>query len=294
MVYIDSEGKVNDNTYLIDAMLYRLPHQMSIYVIENNGMRLLIDTGDSIAANKIFRKLKEFNLLPIHKVLITHSHWDHFQGHEKLGKKLGDIEILASEHAIENLKNPEKINDVYNYEAPPIDNATPLKEGDIIDLNGFELEVLNLFGHTQDSIGLLDRINKNLFSGDAIPYRFEPESQVPNFMPPDFNETELLKTFQKVRDMRDELDYISIDHFGVWKDEDLTSMLENMEEFHFKTKNAMIEWYEKNPDINALTLKYHETFMPNSTIHTKDNMLGLELVISWLIEGLKGSGFLNK
>ena len=293
MVYIDIEGKINDNTYLIDAMLFRLPHQMSLYVIENKDERMLIDTGSTLAASKIFRKLKEFNLLPIHKLFLTHSHWDHTQGYERLKKKIGEFETLASAKAIENLKNPEKINNFYNYEVVPIENVTPLKEGDIIDLNGLELEIFDFFGHTQDHIALLDKKNKNLFAGDAIINMYERETFTPTFMPPDFNETELLKTFQKLRNLKDNLDSISLDHFGVWKDEDFDLVVNKMEDAHFKTKNAMIEWYNENNDIAYIASKYHEIFTPKSTIHTKENMLGLELVISWLIEGLKISGFIK-
>ena len=290
MVYIDTEGKVNANTFLIDAMLFSLPHKLSLYVIENNDERLLIDTGSASGASNIFRKLKKFNLLPIHKLFLTHSHWDHTQGCERLKKKNGEFEVLASAKAIENLKNPEKTNKVYNYDVNPIENVTPLKEGDIIDLNGLELEVFDFFGHTQDSIALLDKKNKNLFAGDAILNMQERETFLPPFMPPDFNETELLKTFQKLRNLKEDLDSISLDHFGVWKDEDFDLVVNKMEDVHFKTKNAMIEWYNENEDIISITSKYHENFIPNSTIHTKENMLGLELPISWLIEGLKISG----
>ena len=293
MVYIDTEGKFNDNTYLIDAMLFRLPHQLSLYVIENKEERMLIDTGSALAASKIFRKLKEFNLLPIHKLFLTHSHWEHIQGYERLKKKIGEFETFASAKAIENLKNPEKINKVFNYEVDPIENVTPLKEGDIIDLSGLELEVFDFFGHTQDHIALLDKKNKNLFAGDAIINMYERESFSPPFMPSDFNETELLKTFQKLRNLKEDLDSISLDHFGVWKNEDLDLVVNKMEDAHFQTKNAMIEWYNENNDIAYITSKYHENFTPNSTIHTKENMLGLELVISWLIEGLKISGFIK-
>jgi len=293
MVYIDKEGKVNDNTYLVDAMLFRMPHQMSLYIIENKGERMLIDTGSTLAASKIVRKLKEFNLLPIHKLFLTHSHWDHTQGCERLLKKNGEFEILASAKAIENLKNPEKINDIYNYEVNPIENVTPLKEGDIIDLNGLELEVFDFFGHTQDHIALLDKKNKNLFAGDAIINMYEHETFTPTFMPPDFNETELIKTFQKLRNLKEDLNSISLDHFGVWKDEDFDLVVSKMEDVHFKTKEAMISWYNENKDTIDITAKYHETFTPNSTIHTKENLLGLELPIAWLIEGLKISGFIK-
>ncbi|MHA1486547.1 MAG: MBL fold metallo-hydrolase [Promethearchaeota archaeon] len=271
----------------------RMPHQMSLYIIENKDERMLIDTGSTLAASKIVRKLKEFNLLPIHKLFLTHSHWDHTQGCERLLKKNGEFEILASAKAIENLKNPEKINDIYNYEVNPIENVTPLKEGDIIDLNGLELEVFDFFGHTQDHIALLDKKNKNLFAGDAIINMYEHETFTPTFMPPDFNETELIKTFQKLRNLKEDLNSISLDHFGVWKDEDFDLVVSKMEDVHFKTKEAMISWYNENKDTIDITAKYHETFTPNSTIHTKENLLGLELPIAWLIEGLKISGFIK-
>ena len=293
MVFIEIEGKVNDNTFLIDALLYRLPHQMSLYVIENNDERMLIDTGGSLAASKIFKKLKEFNLLPIHKLFLTHSHWDHIQGCERLKKKNGEFEILASAKAIENLKHPEKTNDVYNYEVDPIENVTPLKEGDIIDLNGLELEVFDFFGHTQDHIALLDKKNKNMFTGDSIINMQERETFLPPFMPPDFNEAALLKTFQKLRNLKEDLNSISLDHFGVWKDEDFDLILKKMEEIHFKTKDAMIGWYNENKDTISITSKYHENFIPNSTFHTKENMLGLEMTMTWLIESLKISGFIK-
>lgn len=44
MVYIYSEGKFNDNTYLLDGRLYGIPNFLAVYIIENNDMRMMIDT----------------------------------------------------------------------------------------------------------------------------------------------------------------------------------------------------------------------------------------------------------
>jgi glyoxylase-like metal-dependent hydrolase (beta-lactamase superfamily II) len=293
LVFIDSEGKFNDNTYLIDAFLFRLPHRMSIYVIENKESRMLIDTGSSIATGIIIRKLKELNLLPIHKLFLSHSHWDHTQGYQRLKKRIGEFETYASVNAIENLKNPEKMNKVYDYEVDPIENVIPLKEGDIIDLNGLELEVFDFLGHTQDSIALFDKKNENIFVGDSIINMQERETFLPPFMPPDFNETELLKTFQKLRNLKNDLKSISLDHFGVWKDDDFDLVIDKMEDIHVKTKKAIIGWYSENPDVGYVARKYHEFFIPNSTLHTKEGMINLELPIFWVLEGLKMSGSLK-
>ena len=44
----------------------------------------------------------------------------------------------------------------------------PIREGDVIDLGGRELEVIHLAGHTPGSIALLDRSARVLISGDPI------------------------------------------------------------------------------------------------------------------------------
>jgi glyoxylase-like metal-dependent hydrolase (beta-lactamase superfamily II) len=293
MVFINSEGKFNDNSYLIDGLIFRLPKQLAVYVIENKGKKLMIDTGVGLAATKILKKLKEYNLFPIDKLLLTHSHWDHVQGYNKLKKQMGDFETLASENAIDNLKNPEKLNKVFGYEVDPIENVNPIKEGDIIDLNGLELEIINLFGHTHDSIGVIDRKNKNIFPGDAIIDRYDYETVNSVFMPPDFDESALIKSFNKLNDMRNEFNSISLNHFGVWTDKDYNKILDEMEKVYRNTKDSIIKWYKENPSLDYITSKYHETFIPKSTIHTKENILGFKLVMEWLINGLKISGFIK-
>jgi len=295
MVFIKTEGKINDNTFLIDGLLFRMPGNLAIYVIENNGMRMMIDTSEELAARKIVNKLKELKIYPIQKILLSHSHWDHVQGVAKLKKLMGDIEVevLASEKAIDNLRNPEKLNKCFGYNVNSIEDVTPLKEGDIIDLNGLKLEVINLFGHTQDSIGLIDKKNKNIFTGDSIIDRYDYETVNPTFFQPDFKETELLKSFQKLRKIKNQLNSISLAHFGMWKDKEFDKIINEMESFHYEAKKAIIQWYQENPSIDYIASKYHDKFISNSKIHTKSNMHGLVLLIDWLVNGLKYSGFIK-
>ena len=63
MVHIVEEGKFNDNTYLIDGMLFRLPGTIAIYIIEHNGERMMFDTSEPLAARKI---IKKWVILKIH------------------------------------------------------------------------------------------------------------------------------------------------------------------------------------------------------------------------------------
>lgn len=50
----------------------------------------------------------------------------------------------------------------------PLPRLAPVDGGYVFDLGGRRLEVVPLPGHTPGSIGLLDRANRLLFSGDAV------------------------------------------------------------------------------------------------------------------------------
>lgn len=293
-MYINKEGKFNDNTWMIDGYLFGGKGTLSIYIIENEGKRMLIDASVKTSIPKIIDKLKEFKIYPISKILLTHSHFDHVDGVNLLRKVMNDtdIEVLASDKAIKNLKNPSNINGVFEVETEPIEDVTPLKDHDVIDLNGLKLEVLNFFGHTMDSIALFDSKNKNIFTGDAIIDKSSINYFQPTYMPPDFHENALLATFQRLRNMKNKLNSISLAHFGVWTGEDCVNIIDNMEELHFNTKNSIIEWYKENPSFNYLALKFHEKFIPNSKIIKLGYIEILEQQMKWLVEGLKKSGFI--
>ena len=271
-----------------------VPKFLSIYIIENDGMRLMIDTGDALKVRTNIKKLKDFGLYPIHKILLTHSHWDHAQGLSKLIKLMKDleVEVLASENAIDNLRHPDKINEGLGEHAafPYEGEVTPLKEGDIIDLNGLELEVMNFFGHTTDSIAIFDKSNRNIFIGDAVSMRLDPDAFYSPLMPSDFHENELLKSFQKLRNLKDSLSSISLAHFGVWKDNHFEQILDEMEDIYFKVKNFLIEQYNENPSINIITSNYCKTLIPNSK---NWNETIFEFLVDDMINGLKLSGFIE-
>ncbi|MFX1499168.1 MAG: MBL fold metallo-hydrolase [Promethearchaeota archaeon] len=295
LVIINSEGKFDENYYLIDGLTMGMQKFLSIYIIENNGMRLMIDVGEALKSRKIINKLKEFGLYPIHKIVLTHSHWDHAQGISKLINSMKDceVEVLAADNAIDNLRNPEKmLKGFENFsEGYPFEGVTPLKEGDIIDINGLELEVMNFFGHTLDSIALLDKQNRNIFAGDAIIFRVDQGAFFVPIMPPDFHEERLLETFNKLRNLESDLNSISLSHFGVWKDNHFDQIVNEMEDLYFEAKNSVIKWYNENPSIDYIVSNYCKNFASKSEIWTEKLFVFL---ISMMIDGLKFSGFLKK
>ena len=295
MVIINSEGKINENTSLVDGQLFSLSGMLSIYIIEKGDMRIMIDAPQEIMARKFVKKLIEFDLYPVHKILLTHSHFDHIQSVGKLMKlmKETEVEVLASENAIKNLKDPESYNKDFEMRIKPIEEVTPLKGGDIIDLKGLELEVLNFFGHTQDSIAILDKENKNIFVGDAIMMKWDPETPTAPIMPPDFNESELLKTFEKLRNLKGKINSISFAHFGAYINEDCDKIIDEMQDLYFNVKSSLIKWYNENPSIDYIIPLYFDKFTPNSKIESKENPVLLKMVLGWAMEGMKKSRFIS-
>ena len=184
------------------------------------------------------------------------------------------------------------MNKDYEVHIEPIEEVSSLKEGDIIDLNGLELEIFDFFGHTQDLIAVLDRQNKNIYTGDAVINKYDTETFLPVFLSHEFNESELRKTFTKLRKMKTDLTSICLSHFGVWTDEDFETIVNEMEPLYYETKNSIIEWYKKNPSLDYITNKYLETFIPNSTFFTKVRIMGLKRSMQWMIESLRLSRFL--
>lgn len=195
-------GKINENTFLIDANMLGLKGLLSLYVIKARRTAL-IDAGESAEeARVVIKTLKELELFPIDEIIITHSHYDHCFGVPQLLKEMPDAKVYASHLAIPNLSDPSKINSDFSAiagEGTPIADVIPLKEGDVVDLDGVTLKVFELPGHTPDHIGLLDENNKNLFVGDAIGNKFDENTFFPPFMPPLFSEKNFLESIEKLK-----------------------------------------------------------------------------------------------
>ena len=149
----------------------------------------------------VVKKLQKLNITP-DALILTHSHWDHAGGGLNIKKGFPDIEIMASNLGIQSLKNPNEFNAAFSDITPklrPIENITPLRDNDVIDIGGNELRIIETPGHTNCSISVFDETNKNLFIGDALGYVMLGVVFLAPIMAPEFSEKKLLSTIKKVR-----------------------------------------------------------------------------------------------
>lgn len=135
--------RINENTWRIEDGGVRF------FVLEGKNEALMIDSGmntpdaGSIAAG--------ITALPL-KLINTHADPDHISGNGAFD---------------EFYMHPLDI-EKYRRFAGESGNPVPVHGGDIIDLGGRTLTVIELHGHTPGSIALLDNEARVLFGGDSI------------------------------------------------------------------------------------------------------------------------------
>jgi glyoxylase-like metal-dependent hydrolase (beta-lactamase superfamily II) len=111
---------------------------------DNGGPAILVDPGQF---DVTLLDMIEGNRLDINAVLVTHGHENHVKGLRTL-RKIYQAEVYYGGDRV--------------MEFP----AKRVEDGDIIDICGFETEVISVGGHSADS--RLYRIDGYLFSGDIL------------------------------------------------------------------------------------------------------------------------------
>ncbi len=180
------------------------PHQFEeviSYLILGERRALLFDTGLGVGA--ISQVVRQLTPLPV-TVLNSHTHFDHTGGNAELaGALLADI---MNEDVPFARANAQGRSNVYSRDAlapdrlcgPLPTGVTPtsyairpwhashwIKDGERIALGDRDLEIIFTPGHTPDSLCLLDRRNRLLFTGDTFYlgpiYLFTPETDFPAY-----------------------------------------------------------------------------------------------------------------
>jgi len=221
MTAIRKQGKINDNTTLIDFGLFGVAGGGAVYLVEGEK-KCLIDGGTSGEASRIYKTLKNMNAFPPDMIILTHSHWDHTQGVPFLRKKASrykkEIEVMASKKSLPLLEDQSWNKILFQGKLENIKNVTPLDEGDIVDLGGISLKIFDVPGHCKDHIAILDETNRNIFVGDAVGAKNGDHFFIPTIVPPYWNWNDFNRTVNKLRDI--DYDSLSLAHFGyIYEDE---------------------------------------------------------------------------
>ena len=142
------------------------PVQTNCYFAINDDTKevLVIDPGAS--ADQLAKKICQEKLTPI-AILLTHGHFDHAMAAQEVAEQYG-IKIYAHETEKETLETPQinlsgMIGRTLTFHADCY-----VKDGEILNLAGFEIRVLHTPGHTQGGVCYYIEEEKALFAGDTL------------------------------------------------------------------------------------------------------------------------------
>lgn len=134
--------RLEDNMWILEGS-----DNTTMYLVEGTQKALLIDTGTRIKG--LDTLVGHITQKPV-MVVITHAHGDH----------AGNINYFPEiwMHPADTVLLQKGYKGKINF----------VKDGDIFDLGGTQIEVSHMPGHTPGSIVLLDRKAGNCYSGDAF------------------------------------------------------------------------------------------------------------------------------
>lgn len=133
------------------------------YVLSDSGHRgvWLVDCGD----------VEELNVSDVTGVLLTHIHYDHIYGINRLLERFPDAKIYTNDFGKEGLSNPRLNLSKYFPDGELFTIAKPesvysLEGKPVLSILGCEARILSVPGHDPSCLAFL--IDGKLFTGDAL------------------------------------------------------------------------------------------------------------------------------
>ena len=184
---------------------------LGTYVIRDRGIAL-IDPGPSASVNNLLSGLEALHIRPesVNYIVCTHIHLDHSGGLGSILKLLPSARAIVHEKAVPHLIDPARLwagsrqvlgqlaLDYGQPEPVPAERLTVAREGGLIDLGNFKLEVVLTPGHAPHHLSLLDKSLGILFVGEAAGAYFQDIQLILPSTPPPFDLASAISSLDKL------------------------------------------------------------------------------------------------
>src|SRR5699024_524788 len=141
------------------------PLETNGYIVYNDDQAIIIDPGGD--AEKVIAFLTEEGINP-QAILLTHGHFDHIGGVDKLRKYFG-IRVYIHEYEAHWLSDPQlNGSKFFLSEEIAINAADFLLEPGFEKIGPFHFEVVHTLGHSPGSVSFIFHEQSFIISGDVL------------------------------------------------------------------------------------------------------------------------------
>jgi glyoxylase-like metal-dependent hydrolase (beta-lactamase superfamily II) len=230
--------EVAEATYRLEAILPRALYTFSVYLIKGTE-GVLIEPGPAAMVPFIQEGMKQLGIRSLSCIIPTHIHLDHGGGAGKLAELFPQARVVLHPRGARHITDPSRLiegtrmaygNDYELTYGPilpvPESQIKVPADGEVIDVNGRELQILYAPGHALHQISIYDRKTRGLFCGEALgqPVSGDADTVLPSVSAQDFYLDLYLETIQKLEKLRPRLLFYS-HNGGVREPADLISSL---------------------------------------------------------------------
>lgn len=142
------------------------PVAANCYIVKDteSGEAFAVDPGEFDL--RVDRVLREEGIKELKYILLTHGHFDHINGADKLRSKFGG-KIAVHELDANCLRDPQESRGaLFGIPSPSFEADIILRDGDRLPLGNGEIEVIHTPGHTVGSVCY--KADSCIFSGDTL------------------------------------------------------------------------------------------------------------------------------
>ncbi|MCI8638193.1 MAG: MBL fold metallo-hydrolase [Coprococcus sp.] len=137
------------------------------YIVSNEETReaVIVDPAN------VSRRMKEYiesEGLTVKAVLLTHAHFDHIMGIDKLIALYGSMPVYVEEEDLELLHTPEMNESTVYTAGYSYPGGEVIHGGEILHLIGHDFQVIHTPGHTAGGVCYYVEKEGVLFSGDTL------------------------------------------------------------------------------------------------------------------------------
>jgi glyoxylase-like metal-dependent hydrolase (beta-lactamase superfamily II) len=205
--------EVADRIYRFETGLSAMTSLFTVYLIkENQGV--VIEPGPAALVPRIQEAMKKVGMKDLAYIIPTHIHVDHAGGAGKLAQLYPEAKVVVHPAGVKHAVNPSRLIEstktVFgdDFEAGfgpilpvPESQIKSVTDGEIVKVDGRELQIIYAPGHAPHHIVIFDRSVKGIFCGEAlgIPGGEGDRILLPAVAPPSFDQEIYLETMEKLR-----------------------------------------------------------------------------------------------